>query len=352
MSTEALKTALAFQARGCDVFGSPFSAAFLRAAAADAGNGGLVDRLFAPFAGFDAEELIRQAVALRFLAAFHDLALAGVEATLSAAYPASDRQGDGDGAWSAARRVGEGGVAALAAFMRSEPQTNEARRSACLLGGFLEMASAGLPLRSLELGASAGLNQSWDRFHYQLGEQAAWGPEGSTVRLQTDWRGALPRLGAEVRIAERGACDRAPIDLRSPKRRRALSAYIWADQAERMALFNAAADLALDSGVRVAAADAVAWTTAKAAPRPGVATVLYHSIFWQYLSPQSAAALTLAIIAQGERASPSAPFAWLRMEPAAGDYKRIELRLTRWPGGEDRLLAEVHPHGAWVSWLG
>ncbi len=352
MTTEALQTALAFQARGCDVFGSPFSAAFLRAAAADAGNGGLADRLFAPFAGLAAEALIRQAVALRFLAAFHDLALAGGEEALSAAYPAADRQGDGGAAWSVARGVGERRLAALAAFMRGEPQTNEARRSACLLGGFLEVASGGLPLRPLELGASAGLNQFWDRFHYQLGEQASWGPAEATVRLQTEWRGALPPLGAEVRIAERAACDRAPIDLRSPRRHRALTAYIWADQAERMALFNAAADLALASGVRVESADAVAWTTAKAAPRPGLATVLYHSIFWQYLRPESAASLTLAIAAQGEKATPSAPFAWLRMEPAADDYKRIELRLTCWPGGEDRLLAEVHPHGAWVSWLG
>ena len=27
------------------------------------------------------------------------------------------------------------------------------------------------------------------------------------------------------------------------------------------------------------------------------------------------------------------------------------LRLKLWPGGEDRLLARVHPHGAMVAWL-
>jgi hypothetical protein len=26
--------------------------------------------------------------------------------------------------------------------------------------------------------------------------------------------------------------------------------------------------------------------------------------------------------------------------------------LTLWPGGEPRLLANCHPHGAWVEWLG
>jgi hypothetical protein len=28
----------------------------------------------------------------------------------------------------------------------------------------------------------------------------------------------------------------------------------------------------------------------------------------------------------------------------------MEVRLTLWPGGEERVLAEVHPHGAWVQW--
>jgi len=38
------------------------------------------------------------------------------------------------------------------------------------------------------------------------------------------------------------------------------------------------------------------------------------------------------------------------MEPPRDNPALIELRLTLWPGGEDRLLAHVHPHGASVSW--
>ena len=45
-----------------------------------------------------------------------------------------------------------------------------------------------------------------------------------------------------------------------------------------------------------------------------------------------------------------APLAWLRMEGTRLDD--AELRLTLWPGGEDRLLAHVHWHGAWVRWSG
>ena len=50
------------------------------------------------------------------------------------------------------------------------------------------------------------------------------------------------------------------------------------------------------------------------------------------------------------RASSDAPLYWLRMEAPAVD--RCEIRLRAWPDGEDRLLANTHPHGRWVEWLG
>jgi hypothetical protein len=51
----------------------------------------------------------------------------------------------------------------------------------------------------------------------------------------------------------------------------------------------------------------------------------------------------------GERASGSAPFAWLRME--AGPGLLTEVRLTQWPGGRERLLATAGYHGEPVRWL-
>jgi len=60
--------------------------------------------------------------------------------------------------------------------------------------------------------------------------------------------------------------------------------------------------------------------------------------------------VTVFLEAHGRAATTEAPFAWLRMEPAPDNMARMELRLTLWPGGEERVLAEVHPHGAWVKW--
>ncbi len=345
--------ALAFQALACRKFGSPFSADFLDAAGRDLAAGRPAARLLAPFAGLEVAEFMGRAVPIRLLAAFHDLALSGEEPDLTAAHPTADRPGDGEAAWTAAARATDRHLAELAAFMEHEPQTNEARRSACLLGGFLEVARAtGLPLRCLELGASAGLNQFWDRFAYDLGSAGAWGPAASPVRVTTEWTGGPPPLAAPLAVVERAACDRAPIDLAAPGARRRLAAYVWPDQRERLALFAAAADLALASGARVEAADAVDWLGANGAPRPGLATVVYHSIFWQYLAAEKQAALTEAFRAHGERATPGAPFAWLAMEPAPADLIHVELRLTLWPSGEERVLARVHPHGAAVDWTG
>ncbi|HEX5263142.1 MAG TPA: DUF2332 family protein, partial [Phenylobacterium sp.] len=94
----------------------------------------------------------------------------------------------------------------------------------------------------------------------------------------------------------------------------------------------------------------VDWTLARAAPRAGVATVVYHSIFWQYLAPRTQAALREAMELHGAAATPDAPLAWLRMEPAPGRIIPIELRLTLWPSGEERRLAVVQAHGATVAW--
>jgi hypothetical protein len=237
--------------------------------------------------------------------------------------------------------------------MAHEPQTNEVRRSACLLPGFLSIAAeTGLPLACLELGASAGLNQLWDRYRYDYGAAGAWGDPASSLELGAAWTGPPPPLHAPLRVASRAACDRKPIDLRDPLQRRRLRAYLWPDQTERLERFDAAVAMALAAGVTVEAADAADWARARAAPRQDVATVVYHSIFWQYLPAQTQADLRAAIAAHGAAATPAAPLAWLRMEPVDGAPVPIELRLTLWPGGQDRRLAIVQAHGATVAWEG
>lgn len=339
---------LRLQAKGCREMGSPLTADLLEHWARDWSEGGPTAALLAPWAGLDARGLFKEAVALRLAAALHDLALSGDDPGLSDAYAARDA----DRIWPLALAAMERRKDRLARFMGHEPQTNEVRRSAVLLGGFLEVAkTTGLPLATFEIGASAGLNMLWDSYGYRLAE-TAWGPRAAPLTIATEWRGPPPAVDAQVQVIERAACDRRPTDLADPEQRRRLLAYIWADQTDRFERIEAAIGMAVQRGVGVEAADAVDWTRAHVAPRPGVASVLYHSVFWQYMPAESQAALAERIGEIGASAAPGAPFAWLRMEPSLKDLATMEILLTLWPGGETRRLGLAHPHGAWVDWEG
>jgi hypothetical protein len=349
----ALVRAFQIQSGACAAFGSPFSAVLLDRAARDIEAGGPLAALLAPWRGLGTRALVAEAIPLRWLGCAHDLVLSGEAPAAAEVYPAPERPGDPEAAWSALRRAMSERPERFAAFMGHEPQTNEVRRSACLLPGFLTLASeTRLPLRLFEIGASAGLNQLWDRYRYDLGDAGAWGDPASPVQLDTAWIGPPPPLAAGVEVVSRAACDRKPVDIRDPVARRRLKAFLWPDQFERLARLDAALAMGLAADTQVEAEDAVAWTARRAAPAEGAATVLFHSIFWQYMPADSQAALGAAIGELGARARPEAPFAWLRMEPIPNQLAAIELRLTLWPGGEERLLANVHPHGASVEWLG
>jgi hypothetical protein len=345
VTDEPFAQMLRAQAQVCASFGSPFYAALLGEAAGDLDE---LRSLFAPWEGQRFDELMGAAVALRFLGAVHDIALSGDDLALAAGFPPTS---DADAAWDAARAAIERDPARFAAFMTHEPQTNEVRRSACMLPGFLTVAAeTKLPLACLELGASAGLNQLWNRYAYDYGEAGRWGDPASPLKLDSAWSGPPAPWNAAIQVAATAACDRKPIDLTDPLQRHRLKAYLWPDQTERTLRFDAAVGMALAAGTKVEAADAAEWTLARAAPRDGVATVVFHSIFWQYLPTETKAALRAAIEAHGAAATAASPLAWLRMEPIDGQAFPIELRLTLWPGAEDRRLATVHAHGASVTW--
>lgn len=347
----AFAPTLRLQSQACLALGSPFHAALLDHAADDVEADGPTAALLAPWAGQDLRALMAAAVPLRLLGALHDLVLSGDDPALADAYPQPGKVFDAGAAWPQARRAMGEHAPRLAAFMEHEPQTNEVRRSAALLGGFLSIAQqTGLPLRCYEIAASAGLNLSWDRYRYEL-SGASWGP-ASPVLLPSDWSGVLPPLDAEVRVVHRQACDRRPVDLKDPVQRRRLLAYVWPDQFDRLERIRAAIDLALAKDVTVEAADAVDWTARTVAPTSGAATVIYHSVFWQYMPAESQAALRQAIENIASTATSDAPIAWLRMEPPPENMAIMEVRLTMWPGGEERVLAVVHAHGASASWTG
>jgi hypothetical protein len=152
------------------------------------------------------------------------------------------------------------------------------------------------------------------------------------------------------RVAKRRGCDRAPIDLTAPGAAERLMAYVWPEQNERLARLAAAIAFAQREKPALEKADAGDWLEAALAkPAPGVATVVVHTIVAQYFSRETRARVRALIEAAGARAGREAPLAWLSLEQYAAD-QLPEVRLTQWPGGETKLIAHAHPHGAWIEW--
>lgn len=336
------------QAGFCDAMGSPFTARLIERLADDLQAGGPTAALVADWPGPPRAD----AVSLRLAGALHAAALAGRDAALAAQYPPARPAFGADEVWRAARAFLAREHAWVAAFIRSPPQTNEIRRAIALLAGFLDLAARfDLPFELLEIGASAGLNLSWDRFAYRT-RSWRWGADDAPV-IETDWRGPPPPLDARPRVRARAGCDLNPLDLRVPDERLRLRSYIWADQADRLARFDAAVGVALAHDVHVERADAATWLDERLARRPADAvTVVYHSVFLQYPPPATRARIA-ASIAAAAAASP-APLAWLRLEPEVvlggpRDSVRFLVDVIIWPGGERRILAVTDGHVRFVD---
>jgi hypothetical protein len=228
-------------------------------------------------------------------------------------------------------------------------QTNEVARSAGLVGGFLTIAAeTGKPLSLFEVGASAGLILRFDRYRYSAGD-AGFGDAGSAVRFEDVFDNGTPPFESPLTVSDRHACDANPLDPRSEEDRLTLMSYVWPDQHERFVRLRGALEIAQRDDVTVERAGAAEWAERMLAERrPGVATVLYHSVVVQYLGAEEGTALHDAITAAGSRATGDAPFAWLFLEP--GEVE-ADVRLTVWPGGEQRLIARAGFHSTRVTWL-
>ena len=277
---------------------------------------------------------------LRLLAAVHRLVLSGRAPSLVPYYPSAGGAYDGHAAWAAFLGVLEEHAATIEPELDWTVQTNEVSRATFLLPAFCLLAREhGRPLRLLEVGASAGLLLRFDAYRY-VTPSAAWGPESSPLTL-SGYLTDVP-LGP-VTVADRRGCDRSPIDATTEEGRLLLTSYVWPDQLDRLERLRAALAIAAATPVAVDRADAVEWTRARLAEDSGGAVpVVYHTVVLQYLSPEERTAFAAVL------SEPHGARAWLRYEAEDDEWP---LRLTTWPGGEERLLARAHPHGYDVEWL-
>ena len=205
------------------------------------------------------------------------------------------------------------------------------------------------------MGASAGLNLLFDKFHYQIETDdgpLTWGPADSALTISGQWRGpSPPPLQSEIEIVARAGCDLFPVDIGDAEARRALEAWVWGDMSERRARLLAALTIADQTPPQLVRADAAGWVAAQIMNRPrGQVTVLYHSLVWPYLDVSQRMAIESSFAQAGETVTPDTPLAWLKMDH---DHIRSfsHLSYCLWTGengpeGEQVFIGPCHPHGA------
>lgn len=352
-------------ASGC-LPASPTNARLLAAAADDLESGGVTAAVLA------GHERDRPGVSpgLRFAAAVHRLVLAGRAPSLARHYATTGGRLDETTLWSDARPVLVEHLDRLRATIASTfVQTNEPGRSAPLYGGLLvaaERAAASpaepLPIRLLEVGASAGLNLRPHRICYRLGTTTGrptlLGDPDSPLVLEPGWTGLPPAaLDRPVRLVQRAGCDLNPVDVNDHEGVLHLSSFVWPDQPERLRRLRDAIWLAQLDPVVVQRASGPDWLEQRlAVPHPGVLTVVWHSLVWQYAPAADRARGQEVLAAAAARATAEAPLALLVYEgrrtprgERGGPY-RFDLLLRLWPAGLTVCLGHGAGHGIPFTW--
>lgn len=236
--------------------------------------------------------------------------------------------------------------------------TNEVRRCSYLRAGYAEIASrTGQPLHITELGPSAGLNLNWDRYayRYEQGEERLEGGLASTLTIDCEWRGptAPPVPAMHPRVAHRLGLELNRVDLESEADRRWLLALLWPGLVHRMERMKKALAIAVDHIPPIRQGDALAALPGVLETVDGAnAAVVTHSmVTYQWTEAMWQQLENLMI-----EASRARPIHRLFSDRVAKDdnVTVYPLRLRTYRAGcvETELLAEVHPHGAWIAWKG
>jgi hypothetical protein len=345
--TQRTARILRTQAMHCEQLGSALYAGLLRHSADDLLAGG-------PTAGVLDGHLAdpgRSALPLRMLGGVHALVLTGRAVELARFYPSAGGTADpgpeARRAWRALRDVLDADMAEIRTWLPHPPQTNEVGRGAALAGALCYLlAEADLPVRLVEIGTSAGLNLRADQF-WISGAGVSYGPPSSPVRMADAWRGKPPPV-RDMRVISRIGGDLAPVDPVSDDGRLLLLAYVWADQAERLERLRGACELAAQIPAELRH-ESAAETIAGLGLHDRTWTVLWHSIFQQYLDAEQISEMADGIARLGATATASARFAHVTLELAKpGPQTPVEV--TTWPGGASRVIGTALPHGIPVTW--
>jgi hypothetical protein len=146
-----------------------------------------------------------------------------------------------------------------------------------------------------------------DQYRHCLGETAA-GAQGAPVLIAPHWEGSSPPDG-QIQITRRQGSDLEPLDVTNQDDRERLLAYIWADQADRLARVEAALEIAARDPPQLERAEAAAWMerTIDTKPEAGVARVLMHAVAMQYAAEETRERIAAHAARVGSQATDGRP---------------------------------------------
>lgn len=340
--------ALLAQANACESIGSAMYTRLFRDLADDYADNG---RTFAVLAGRSTRPL-HDAIPLRLAAAVHRIVLAGRDERLARHYP------------SMGGKPGADFTADFIAYMRDhmdeidlaltqQVQTNEVGRSIVHLALSHWLTTLDIAeFDYLEIGASAGLNMNFDKY-YACSGQLRMGDSHSTVRFMGDCfthTPQLPKQGAQVR-RKRGV-DISPLDVTHSDDELRLLSFLWPDQKARLERTRNAIAIAQQFPPLVDAGSADTWLHHQLARPQERATMVFHSIVWQYLGAGTQASLRTALAEAGSRATAATPLIWARMEPS-GPVADVQVDIWNGTSSDPQhfRVAEVGYHGQNLNWL-
>jgi hypothetical protein len=340
---------LRWQAEACAALGSTFYSEVLERLAVDAESGGIVTHVLA---GHEHDPTNRL-TPIRLLGGVHRRVLTGLEPALAAHYPSTGGDGDAAAAVPSLLLALEHSHDELRAGLAQPPQTNEVGRAAPLVGALWHLQSTcRLPMRLLEIGASAGLNLLADRFRFETPDGGT-GPTGSPLVFEDAWHGSAPSTGDLLEVVERRGCDPAPVDASTEEGALTLMSYVWPDQTERFARLRSALAIARETPVEVVRRDAAGFL-AGLAPAQGTWTVLWHSVMWMYLTEDERAAVRAHLERAGRAANDDARLAHVSLEPHGLDPETglaFHVTVRTWPAGDPEATIGYAPaHGLPVEW--
>jgi len=345
---DPMLAALHAQPVACESIGSAMYTRLFQDLADDYADNG---RTYAILAGRSTRP-IHDAIPLRLAAAVHRIVLSGRDERLARHYP------------SVGGKPGSDFTADFIAYMRDhldeidvaltqQVQTNEVGRSVVLLSLSHWLTTQNVDAFDLlELGASAGLNLNFDKY-YACSGQLRMGDSQSSVRFMGDsfsHTPDLPKTGAQAH-RKRGV-DISPLHITQADDEMRLMSFLWPDQKTRLERTRAAIDIAKLNPPVVDCASADVWLRQQLSRPFERATVVFHSIVWQYLGAGTQNGIREALANAANRATTQTPLLWVRMEPAG---PVADVQVDVWDGTSldsvHHRVAEVGYHGQNVNWL-